>query len=48
MTQLSGDIIHIAVHPLAPLVAIQRHDFSVIVFDLFIDQVVMRISGDEA
>ena len=48
VTQLSGDIIHIAVHPLAPLVAIQRHDFSVIVFDLFIDQVVMRISGDEA
>ena len=46
VTDISGDILEIAVHPLKPLIAVQHHDHSISVYDLVADTVVLRVRSD--
>lgn len=48
ITQLSGDITDIAVHPVLPLIAVQRQDGSIVVHDAHADAIVLRMAATTA
>jgi len=47
LTRISGDVLHAAVHPLKPLIAVQHHDSSISVFDLAKETIVLRTGNED-
>jgi len=46
VTDVSGDIVEMASHPLKPLIAVQHNDLSITVYDLLANSVVLRVRSD--